>query len=286
VPEDRWITLRLDGVSWGSMLMRLTASGVLGPGFSDKIEEAMQATCRAIVDEFRGALAYTHSDELTVLIPPSAEPRIHGGSLHAWVSIAASVASGEFNRQLAIMAAEHGSPLEDVIVAHFDCRLGSFKSVEEALALVLWRANDCNVNSASDAIKFSGAPLPVRAYNTIEKLGYLQEHSLLPMRRHQAYGSLVMPGKNASGDFLALVNDGGRGLPCSLVNLVRLGPLLPGQWSDDSDAASVADEDPNNGQALLEGVPLPWAEAGGMLGEESGSGVGAHECWPRQAPRC
>ena len=129
-------------------------------------------------------------------------------------------------------------------MAHFDCRAGVFRSALEAESLVLWRVSDprpcsavalkmsehivegslgspafracrpkdCNVNSASDAIKFSDAPMQVRKFNTIQKLHfgwqlsdrrailcaactkariYLQTRDGLPMQRHQAYGSLI-----------------------------------------------------------------------------------------------
>lgn len=65
---------------------------------------------------------------------------------------------------------------------------------------------DCNVNSASDAIKFSDASMQVRKFNTIQKLTlrcqervtldtriYLQNRGGLPLQRHQAYGTLLTP---------------------------------------------------------------------------------------------
>ena len=38
------------------------------------------------------------------------------------------------------------------IVPHFDCRMGSYASWEEARALLMWRAYDCSVNGVSDAV--------------------------------------------------------------------------------------------------------------------------------------
>jgi hypothetical protein len=42
---------------------------------------------------------------------------------------------------------------------------GSIRNLE-----ILPNSKDCNVNSASDAIKFSDAPMEVRGLNTIQKL--------------------------------------------------------------------------------------------------------------------
>lgn len=235
LPRDKWISLRLDGCSWGTLLDRLRKSNVLRSGYSDGIAEAMMATCRAVMCEFGATLGYTHSDEMTVLVAPTIEPRIHKGSVQSWVSIAASVASGEFNRRIASMAAQNNATLDELIVAHFDCRAGVFPTATEASALILWRASDCNVNSASDAIKFSPAPTKVRAFNTIQKLCYLQERGLLPLRRHQGYGSLFREVLGSiTNRTMALVNSGDGGGPLHVLNLARLHPLL--METDDSNA--------------------------------------------------
>ncbi|CAK0815334.1 unnamed protein product, partial [Prorocentrum cordatum] len=62
LPSDQWLTLRLDGCSWGTLLDTIRRSGLLGTGFSDKIAEAMMSSCRAVMREFGACLAYTHSD--------------------------------------------------------------------------------------------------------------------------------------------------------------------------------------------------------------------------------
>ena len=47
------------------------------------------------------------------------------------------------------------------------------------------KPKDCNVNSASDAIKFSDAPMEVRQFNTIQKLilglmNYVLKRQMMP----------------------------------------------------------------------------------------------------------
>ncbi|CAE8643534.1 unnamed protein product, partial [Polarella glacialis] len=175
---------------WGTLMRRLKERGVLDQGFSEQIGEAMMASCCALMNEFGAVLGQTHSDELTVLVPPTKGARAHGGSMQKWISTAASVATNVFNRRIAAVAAERNMVLDKVIVAHFDCRVGVFETAAEAQALILWRASDCAVNAPSDAIKWSDAAMKVREFNTIEKLAYLQSHELLPLRRHHGYGSL------------------------------------------------------------------------------------------------
>lgn len=250
LPEEPWVTLRLDGCAWGTLFGRLKAAGVLPQGFCDEVGDAMRSTLRAVMVKFGGILGYTHSDEFTVIVPPG--PRLYEGLAHDWISIAASVASGEFNRKIAVLAAERGVPLDDTIVAHFDCRAGVFDNALQATCLVLWRAYDCHVNSASDCIKFSDAPMSVRRFNTLEKLHYLQGRGLLPMLRHQAYGSLLVrdvpaqarrsldsdgdghaseaasaPGAGGAQDGIRLMNDGAGATHRHVLNLARLGPLIP-----------------------------------------------------------
>eukprot|EP00929_Paragymnodinium_shiwhaense_P098967 TRINITY_DN60509_c0_g1_i1.p1 TRINITY_DN60509_c0_g1~~TRINITY_DN60509_c0_g1_i1.p1 ORF type:complete len:441 (-),score=95.27 TRINITY_DN60509_c0_g1_i1:134-1393(-) len=230
LPSDKWVSLRLDGCAWGTLMKQLKKLELLPMGFSDDIAEAMQATCKAVMQEFGAVLGYTHSDELTVLLPPGT--RKYDGSMNTWVSVAASVASGVFNRKLGLLAQKHQVALDDVMLATFDCRVGVFDSAGEAWALVLWRVNDCNVNSASDAIKFTDAPNSVRSFNTIEKLLYLQERDMLPLQRHQAHGSLFT--RAAAGN-IVLVNTGDAGAPKHVLNLARLGLVLPEYFGTPAD---------------------------------------------------
>lgn len=87
-------------------------------------------------------------------------------------------------------------------LATFDCRIGSYASREEALALLLWRAYDCGVNGISDRIHhLKGDPLlkgdpelckersAAFAKSTFDKIVYLHKMGLFPLPDHQAYGS-------------------------------------------------------------------------------------------------
>jgi len=227
VPANRWITLRLDGCGWTKVLKRLKESGVLASGFSDNIAGSMIATCQAVMCEFGASLGYTQSDEMTIIVPPTSGTREHLGDMQAWVSIASSIAAAEFNQRLADMAMDRHVSLDAVPIANFDCRVGVFSSAAEAEAMIVWRSSDCNMNSASDAIKFSEAPFPVRYNNTIEKLVYLQNHNLLPLPRHQAYGSLLRAAVDDSGSrCIVLVNGEDSRLPKNILNLVRIQSLL------------------------------------------------------------
>lgn len=207
----QWVSLRLDGCVFGKLMKNLRDCGLIGPGYSDDIGQIMRATCRAVMDEFKASLAFTHSDEMTLLFSPgrqlsdgSVVEFMHKGRVQKWVSISASVATALFNRQLTKLAEAKGVKLDDRAVAHFDSRVGLFDSQDEALPLVLWRAYDCSVNCAQDACHYAGAPLNVTRSGFSDKLLWLQDAGLLPMNPHQAYGSLYVKGQ---GEFEAILPD-------------------------------------------------------------------------------
>ena len=80
----------------------------------------------------------------------------------------------------------------------FYCRIASFDTEEEALSLILWRGYDCGVNGVSDLIYHCGIPgvrKGINKQNTIARLKFLDEHNLLPIPDHQAYGSFYITEK-------------------------------------------------------------------------------------------
>jgi len=78
------------------------------------------------------------------------------------------------------------------LAPHFDCRMASYDSFEEARALLLWRAYDCSVNGISDAVYhsegFSGKK-ELMTKGMGEKLKWLKDAKRLPLRPHQAFGT-------------------------------------------------------------------------------------------------
>jgi tRNA(His) 5'-end guanylyltransferase len=78
----------------------------------------------------------------------------------------------------------------------FDARIGVYDSLEEAFELVLWRAYDCSVNGISQTVHehtFDGhTKQSTQQLNQGGKLDLLNKHGLLPLRDHQAYGTLYV----------------------------------------------------------------------------------------------
>ncbi len=100
--------------------------------------------------------------------------------------------------QLAQLAASASQTSSDVlaklasIVPHFDCRMGSYASWEEARGMLMWRAYDCSVNGVSDAVhQTPNSGKKVQSLGKREKIAWLFSQNKLPLPRHQAYGTVV-----------------------------------------------------------------------------------------------
>eukprot|EP00746_Dinoflagellata_sp_MGD_P073109 gnl/MRDRNA2_/MRDRNA2_29676_c0_seq1.p1 gnl/MRDRNA2_/MRDRNA2_29676_c0~~gnl/MRDRNA2_/MRDRNA2_29676_c0_seq1.p1 ORF type:complete len:359 (+),score=54.44 gnl/MRDRNA2_/MRDRNA2_29676_c0_seq1:54-1130(+) len=200
VPGHNWISLRLDGCGFSKQTRRLRREGVLDEGYSSAFGDIMRECVKELMEKFHGYLGYTQSDEMTVLIRPANVVRgeqqchLYGGRVQKLCSISASTVTAMFNRRVFQVAEKHGIILnESFPLSHFDCRVGAFESQKEAIALVLWRAQDCGVNGVSDAVhQIKGAEKSTKNSNTGAKLAWLAEQGRLPLPAHQAYGSLFV----------------------------------------------------------------------------------------------
>jgi tRNA(His) 5'-end guanylyltransferase len=202
VPGECWISLRLDGSNFSKTVRVLRRNGILEPeGFSEVFASCMQKALRALMEHFNGRVGYTQSDEMVVFIPPASvvrgEQQVHcrSGRVTKLTTLAASFVTAHFIMQLGRHCESKGVGLEDLahILPHFDCRLGSYTSWEEARGLLLWRVYDCSVNGVSDAVyhmKDSGKE--IQGLGKREKIEWLWAQNRLPLPRHQAYGTVLV----------------------------------------------------------------------------------------------
>eukprot|EP00747_Dinoflagellata_sp_TGD_P109515 gnl/TRDRNA2_/TRDRNA2_170709_c0_seq2.p1 gnl/TRDRNA2_/TRDRNA2_170709_c0~~gnl/TRDRNA2_/TRDRNA2_170709_c0_seq2.p1 ORF type:complete len:190 (+),score=32.01 gnl/TRDRNA2_/TRDRNA2_170709_c0_seq2:118-687(+) len=105
-------------------------------------------------------------------------------------TLAASTATAMFNAKIARICFDKGIDPDGVMLSTFDCRLGHYKSWEEARAVLLWRAIDCSTNGVSDAVFMTGpADTEVMGQDTYTKLQWLSSQDMLPLPSHQARGA-------------------------------------------------------------------------------------------------
>lgn len=199
VSGERYITLRLDGSGFSKLTRRLCTAGALSDGYSEEFADIMRECCRSLMAKLNAKCAYTQSDEMTVVIAPASivrgEQQCHtsGGRVLKLCTHAASHVTALFNYRIQALFGAKGIQMDESFLAAFDCRLGHYATLDEAMALVLWRAADCGVNGVSDAVHKSRGKIlnakQVMGKSKEEKLQWLAANHMLPLKPHQAYGS-------------------------------------------------------------------------------------------------
>lgn len=136
------VAVRLDGVRFS----KLTKSPVFVKPFDLGFAEAMRAAMMSLVSSDLGApcvMAYTQSDEITVLLDFSRSSWL-GGRATKITTTMASLTATAFTRDLI----ERDQCPEGAIM--FDARLIDFGSdIEKALELLDWRLADAAINSTT-----------------------------------------------------------------------------------------------------------------------------------------
>jgi len=197
-----WISLRLDGSNFSKTVRCMRRNGVLEEhGFSDRFAESMQVCLKALMEKFNCQLGYTQSDEMIVFIPPTnvirgeRQEHLRGGRVTKLTTLSAGFVTAQFVLHLSQLCLKAGIGIEGLAetLPHFDCRLGHYDSWEEARALLMWRAYDCSVNGVSDAVYHTpGAGKQIQSLGKKEKIDWLWREGLLPLPRHQAYGTVLV----------------------------------------------------------------------------------------------
>ena len=148
LPRRTYTICRVDGRAFHSLLRRAAKP------FDYEFMAAMDRTAAALCKEMMGAVfAYCHSDEISVLLTDfgsiHCEPWF-GGTIQKMASLAASVATVEFN----YTAATFGSSLVENIPnfrATFDARVFTIPDPIEVANYFVWRQRDCVRNSVAMA---------------------------------------------------------------------------------------------------------------------------------------
>ncbi|KAF7374724.1 Thg1 domain-containing protein [Mycena sanguinolenta] len=140
LPDDQPAIIRVDGHGFSKF-----TRGFNKP-FDERLHDAMVQTAADLLEQFPAAsLAYTQSDEITLVFPATAAARPFNGRIGKLTSLAAGYASTRFNHHLAKAA---DLPANKLGIAHFDARAFSVPDTAEALNCLIWRAKmDCRRNS-------------------------------------------------------------------------------------------------------------------------------------------
>ena len=200
-PHDACFSMRLDVRNMSAHRRQLCKLAVLHDGWDERFGAAMEAVTRRLCVHFRAAWAYTQSDEITLVVAPSANPNYQhpsGGKRDKLTTESAALASVWLQQEMG-RRCERWQDVADSCCLTFDSRIGVYDTPRSAFRLILWRAYDCSVNAVSDAVHHypldkSDPTLPTRKQlselHTAQKLEFLSSRGVLPLPPHQAHGVL------------------------------------------------------------------------------------------------
>jgi len=144
--------IRIDGKNFSTY-----TKGLERP-FDKGLMDDMDRTAEYLCQNIQGAkFASVHSDEISILLTDYDDIDTHAwfdGNLQKMASIAASLATAEFNRlrlirKMNTTVATAGSILEQFKLAMFDARVFQIPYQEEVINYFLWRQQDATRNSIS-----------------------------------------------------------------------------------------------------------------------------------------
>ncbi|MFI6300245.1 tRNA(His) guanylyltransferase Thg1 family protein [Amycolatopsis thailandensis] len=122
VPPGSWTVLRVDGRGFS----KFTEARFEKP-FDPRFAECMAEAANALSTEFASPYVYTESDEISLVLPPSAD--LFGRGVEKLVSISAGVASAAFTHAAGVPA-------------HFDGRVWLGTAVDNVVDYFSWRQAD------------------------------------------------------------------------------------------------------------------------------------------------
>ena len=198
IKPDEYISVRSDGKNFSTVIPILKRLGIFEQGYSIKFENIMVEIANKLFDcELINQYGYiewifTQSDEITCLIKICKQvDKAYFNTL-----ISSLISSMFLHKVIKLIEITNKSQILDLIAKlptiMFDCRTGRYSNLKESFELILWRSWDCSVNGLSQAVQNSGIEGAKKLkLNSAEKILWLNSNNLLPLRDHQAYGTLL-----------------------------------------------------------------------------------------------
>jgi tRNA(His) guanylyltransferase len=159
--------------------------------FDDILSATMISTAEKLLKETHASVAYTQSDEITLIYTPKekATEYLFGGKVSKINSVLASMATYYFNYDLATYI-RVGRP------AFFDCRSWAVPDLVEASNVLLWRVQDARKNSISALFRWTVGHRAMDGLDQIQMKEYLlTQHEVdwndLPNK--YKYGTYIKP---------------------------------------------------------------------------------------------
>ena len=122
MPPGAWTVIRADGRGFSS----LTEAHFAKP-YDERMRQHMTAAASALMTEFGGVYGCTHSDEISVALPPRSQ--LFGRGLEKLVSVSAGICSATFTDAAGLSA-------------HFDSRVWIGATADDVTDYFAWRQAD------------------------------------------------------------------------------------------------------------------------------------------------
>lgn len=162
LPPGMWAVVRVDGRAFAALTQEQFAKP-----YDERLRDIMVAAGRALLGDLGGIYAYTHSDEISVLLPPDYEG--HGRNVEKLVSLSAGIASAEVS-----VAAG--------VAAHFDARMWVGAGLDDVLDYFTWRQADAARSALGTwsywTLRNAGHD-PQSAASSLDGLGAAEQSELL-----------------------------------------------------------------------------------------------------------
>lgn len=162
---------RLDGRAFHTY-----TAGLRRP-YDDRLSRCMLETAKDLLDDNHADIAYTQSDEITLLwfvdpTQPSGELPF-GGRFQKLTSVLAGRASARF-----ATLAQTAIPEKARYLPHFDCRVWSVPTPQDAVDVFVWRQWDARKNSVTMAAQSLYSHRELLNKSTGEKLEMLRRRGV------------------------------------------------------------------------------------------------------------
>ncbi|HRV32233.1 MAG TPA: tRNA(His) guanylyltransferase Thg1 family protein [Candidatus Paceibacterota bacterium] len=165
VPPKTYTIIRFDGKNFSKYTSKFTKP------FDNILSNAMNDAAIAVCKEFNPRLAYTQSDEISILLTDiyNIESELpYDGKIQKLCSIGASIVSNEFNRSMMIALVKSPLEIANFNFAKFDARVFIIPDIREVYNYFVWRQQDATRNSINMAAHAAFGPKAIKYKNTNE----------------------------------------------------------------------------------------------------------------------
>lgn len=192
IARQPWSTVQVAGHAYavvrldGRRFSKLTDHPLINKPFDETVRAAMCQATTAIMDDFKPVLAYTQSDEITVVIPPGWE--MFNRRIEKILSVSAGLVSSAFS-----------SAMAPRFSGVFDSRIALCDGIEQVVDNLSWRYSDARTNAVSSAVYWHmraagdnrrAASKAMHGMTYDKRRLYMHEHSI-ELDRWQWFGELA-----------------------------------------------------------------------------------------------